>query len=141
MVMKRDLLLLIVAYHPPLSEVENLYSCLSQLPDNIGYAIVANDYKPGEPVDKLFAHSDCALRNKDNLGYGRAVNKLISQLSYKPNLIGVLNTDLGWAQGTFETMINWLYKNPDVGLLVPQIIDCSGQIQRLCKKIQLSLEC
>ena len=98
MAIKRDLLLLIVAYHPSLSEVEKLYACLCQLPNNIGYAVVANDHTVGEPVDLLFASSDYTICNKDNPGYGRAVNKLVSHIPSKPNLIGVLNTDLSWNQ-------------------------------------------
>ena len=134
MTKKRDLLLLIVAYHPSMPEVDRLLSCLIQLPTNIGYAVVVNDHIPGEPIDKLFIKSDYVLCNQENLGYGMAVNKLVSLVPYKPNLIGVLNTDLSWSKGSFEKIIDWLNFNQDVSLIVPQILNSDGQIQKLCKR-------
>ena len=48
-----DLILLIVAYHPMQQEVDELGQCLDQLPDQIRYAIIANDYQSGEPINQL----------------------------------------------------------------------------------------
>ena len=67
-------LLIFVAFHPNLNEVNLLESCLSQLPKNIGFVVVANDYRPNEAVEELAASSFLFLRNTDNIGYGRAVN-------------------------------------------------------------------
>ena len=53
----RDLILLF-CYHPSRKEVANLESCLAKLPTNIGYAVVVNDYAPGEPVGSLAPNSD-----------------------------------------------------------------------------------
>ena len=45
---QRKLLLLFVAYHPSRLEVEKLLACLSELSSEVGYAVVVNDYNPGE---------------------------------------------------------------------------------------------
>lgn len=131
---QRQLLLLFVAYHPSAQEVEQLLSCLNGLPASIGYAVVVNDHRPGEAVERLAQAADAALFLGDNPGYGRAVNRLVAQLGSLPPYIGVLNTDLLWCSGSFETLLTWLQQHPDVSLAVPRILDPQGITQKLCKR-------
>ena len=130
----RNLVLIFVAYHPSFEEIDKLLTCLSSLPDEIGYAVSVNDYRSGEAVDELCAGADLFIRNKDNPGYGRAVNRVVSLLKDIPSYLAILNTDLTWNSGTFETMLEWAEGHPHVSLMVPQILDSSGQIQKLCKQ-------
>ena len=130
---ERQLLLLLVAYHPSQREVEQLQACLAELPPQVGYAVVVNDHHPGEPVEQLAAGADGFLANPDNPGYGRAVNRLVAHLCQLPPYIGVLNTDLTWPGGTFEQLLGWLQQHPQVSLAVPQILDEAGSPQKLCK--------
>ena len=130
---QRQLLLLLVAYHPSPLEVEQLQACLAELPPEVGYAVVVNDHQPGEPVEQLAAGADLFLTNRDNPGYGRAVNRLVVRLGQLPPYIGVLNTDLSWQPGTFEQLLAWLHQHPQVNLAVPQILDEAGTPQKLCK--------
>jgi len=131
---KRQLLLLLVAYHPSAQEVEQLRACLAELSSSVGYAVVVNDHQPGEPMDQVAADADLFLRRQDNLGYGRAINRLVASLGKLPPYIGVLNTDLFWQPGTFERLLDWLQLNPQVNLAVPQILDETGSPQKLCKQ-------
>ena len=131
---KRELLLLFVAYHPSFQEVQQLATCLKKLPDQVGYAVVVNDYSPGEPVDYLASDADVFLCNPDNPGYGRAVNRLVAQIDSLPKYIAVLNTDLYWKEKTFETLLSWLQEHPDVTLAVPKILNPAGEVQHLCKR-------
>ena len=131
---QRELLLLLVAFHPCTSEIQSLQDCLRILPSTIGYCLVINDYQSGEPVENLFAGADCVVCNLDNPGYGRAVNQLVQSLPSLPKYLGVLNTDLVWESGTFETLLAWLTDHHDVVLGVPQILDPAGQPQQLCKR-------
>jgi GT2 family glycosyltransferase len=131
---QRQLLLLFVAFHPSLREVELLQSCLAALPSEVGYAVVVNDHRPGEPVEQLATGADGFLFNRDNPGYGRAVNRLVAHLGQLPPYIGVLNTDLSWAPGTFEQLLGWLQEHSEVSLAVPQILDEAGSSQSLCKQ-------
>ena len=130
---ERQLLLLLVAYHPSLQEVEQLRACLEDLHPQVGYAVVVNDHHQGEPVEQLALGADGFLANPDNPGYGRAVNRLVAHLGQLPPYIGVLNTDLTWPSGTFEQLLGWLQQHPQVCLAVPQILDDAGSPQKLCK--------
>lgn len=130
----RDLLLVLVAYHPSVQEVEQLQACLQGLSSRLGYAVVVNDYRPGEPVERLAPQADAFMTNRDNPGYGRAVNRMVERIGSLPPYIGVLNTDLSWAEGSFEALLAWLQRHPDVSLAVPQILDLCGRPQQLCKQ-------
>lgn len=134
----RELVLMLVAYHPDEEEVDQLQRCLATLPAHIGYALVVNDHRPGEPVDRLALGADCFLANRDNPGYGRSVNRLFRRLldcaGSAPPYIGVLNTDLSWVDGTFSKLLSWLQAHPGVSLAVPQIVDPDGAVQQLCKR-------
>ena len=59
----RSLILVLVAFHPSQQEVNCLKLCLKSLPKNIGYAVVVNDYRAGEPVDELESKADYWLAN------------------------------------------------------------------------------
>ncbi len=131
---QRQLLLLLVAYHPSSLEVRKLQACLAELPAEVGYAVVVNDHQPGEPVDQLAAGADLFLANLKNIGYGRAVNRLVAQLGQLPPHIGVMNTDLFWQPGTFQNLLAWMQEHPNVNLAVPQILDETGTAQKLCKR-------
>ena len=130
----QDLLLLIVSYHSSPSEVSALAACLDTLPNHISYAVIVNDYSNSDPIDQIEEKSELFLRLRDNLGYGRAINKLFSSLKRIPAYVGILNTDLIWEQGTFEAAINYLELNDDVSLLVPRILCPLGQVQYLSKQ-------
>ena len=130
----RKLMLVFVAYHPSFEEVRQLQKCLNNLSIEIGYSVVVNDYINGEPVSSLLSNADYYLINKSNLGYGRAVNRLVQLFKDDPQFIGVLNTDLFWQDQTFESLLEWIDKNDDVVLSTPQILDNTGEIQHLCKR-------
>ena len=131
-----NLLLVLVAYHPAAAEVERLQRCLAALGPQIGYAVVVNEYRPGEPVEPLAAGAQLFLTSACNNGYGRAFNRVLAALAEQlaPEWIGALNTDLSWEPGTFERLLAWLEAQPQVVLAVPQITDPEGQPQRLCKR-------
>jgi GT2 family glycosyltransferase len=131
---KRDLVLIFVAFHPSAQEVHALQACLMMLNPSIGYAIAVNDHIPGEPVEDLFSGADCVLCQSDNIGYGRAVNRLVSQLPSDVPFVAALNTDLTWQDGTIECMLSWLQRHPKTVLLVPRIVAPDGMEQRLCKR-------
>jgi GT2 family glycosyltransferase len=138
--LRRRLLLILVAFHPSAEEVSELGSCLEALSPEVGYAVVVNDHRAGEPAELLADGADLFLPLKGNPGYGKAVNRLVAEFRRRhgealmPDWIGTLNTDLTWSAGTFETMIHWLEEHGDVVMAVPGIRDVAGKPQQLCKR-------
>lgn len=134
---RRKLHLIFVAFHPEAHEVERLRNCLERLPDSIGWAVVCNSHRTGEPAEALEPGADLFLRRHDNPGYGRAINLAVRELSRLALLapyLGALNTDLSWDEGTFERMLARLEAHPEVVLAVPRIQDPAGREQALCKQ-------
>ena len=131
---KRELLLLFVAYHPSEEDVLNLQNCLLKLSSDIGYAVVVNSYMRNEPIERLASKADLFVTSRFNLGYGRAINLLVSRLDRLPQYIAIMNTDLTWLPGSFDKLLAWMYHHPDVSLAVPQICDQDGLPQLLCKR-------
>ena len=129
-----DITLLIVAYHPSQNEVLRLKSCLDSLPSNISYAVAVNDYVPADFIDILELDSEFFLRITENIGYGRAINRLFLEGGIQSEYIGILNTDLSWRVGTFEAIHDFLQNNSDVSLLAPQILGEHGEVHMLCKR-------
>lgn len=137
MVADRRLMLILVAFHPALPEVQRLKACLDALAQEIGYVLVVNDYLPGEPVEILAPSADLALFHQDNPGYGIAVNRAVramAQRGARPGWLAALNTDLSWRPGTMEKALAWLEQQPDVVLAVPQICNAEGRAEQLCKR-------
>ena len=138
---ERQLQLVLVAYHTAAADVERLSSCLRQLDSSIGYAVVVNSHRSGEPIEALAAGADLFLTTSRNLGYGRAVNWAASALGDQAIENGVppapwlaaLNTDLSWVEGSFEGLLQWLSGEANVVLAVPQIRNPAGEVQQLCK--------
>ena len=134
MINSTDLLLVVVAYHPSQQEVDDLSSCLSNLPSNIKFAVIANDYIEDEPVSRLSTNAIKFISSSTNLGYSKAANLLISSFTQLPPYIAILNTDLIWIPGTFTAILDWLFLHQDVCLAVPQILNENGEIEFLCKQ-------
>jgi GT2 family glycosyltransferase len=133
----QDAILVIVAFHPSQAEIQRIQACLAALPPGIGYAIVANDHRPGEPIDALSEGAVLFLVNAHNPGYGRAVNQAVHALAHRgklPAFLGALNTDLAWEVGTFEGLLARMVNHPEVALVVPQLVDLEGVPQQLCKR-------
>jgi GT2 family glycosyltransferase len=130
-------ILIFVAYHPSVAEVSRLQRCLARLAEDVGYAVIANDHRPGEAVDVLREGATVFAHSRSNAGYGRAINQVVRMLDdagERPVFLGALNTDLAWEPGTFETLLDWLAARPEVALAVPQLLDTAGMPQSLCKQ-------
>ena len=130
----RKLLLLFVIYKPSFEEVAQLIDCLSSLPEEIGYGVAVNSYDSNISIAKLLSRADLIQINKDNPGYGVAINQLFEKINELPAFIGAINQDIKWLPGTFENILKWLQSHNDVVLAVPKILNNSYQTQKLCKR-------
>lgn len=131
---RSKLLLIFVAFHPGMDEVNRLISCLGNLSTDISYAVVSNDHRDDEPIERLAQNAKLFIKNKNNPGYGAAANQILKQRFDLPPLIAIANTDITWDTGTFEAIARWMLNHADVTLAVPRIIDRNGKLQRLCKR-------
>lgn len=130
-------LLVVIAHHPPERHVRQLNESLSALPAGIRYAVVVNDHKAGEAAEALLTRAAMSITQSTNPGYGKSFNTLWTQWCRShgvPPVVGVLNTDLSWSQGSIDRMVAWLEQHPDVTAATPELRFPDGRRQFLCKR-------
>lgn len=128
--------LLIIVYRPCAAELQAMGACLAALAPGIRYSMALNAVQPQLPegLEPLLAGALIVQHNSENLGYGKAANRLFEALPQPAPWVAVLNTDLYWQPGSFETLLGWLTSQQDVVAAVPQILSPSGQVERLTKR-------
>lgn len=65
--------------------------------------------------------------NRNNIGFGAAINQALC-CTRSPYVI-LLNPDSLFSDGFFDDSIDFLEKNPDVGIMGPMILDEDGSLQ------------
>ncbi len=75
------------------------------------------------------------FNNGENLGFGKAHNIAIEKCMDKSKYHLVLNPDIWFRKGTLEKLFNFMEKNPDVGQVMPKVLNPDGTIQALCKRL------
>jgi len=73
------------------------------------------------------------IKNNRNIGFGAAHNKAIKLGRGEYHL--VINPDIIFTEDSIEKLLNFMEKNPDVGLISPKIILSNGSIQYLCRRL------
>src|SRR3989344_3293452 len=64
---------------------------------------------------------------KNNIGYTRGVNEGIR--ASRGEAVLIINPDIIPLKGSIEGMTNFIYKNPKIGLLGPQLLNFDGSVQ------------
>ncbi len=91
--------------------------------------IFVQDNASTDNVDRVLQHfPEVILRkNSTNLGFSAAVNQTLKE-SRAPYVV-LLNPDSYVMEGFFEDILNYLVKNPSIGILGPKILDSDGKVQ------------
>jgi len=72
------------------------------------------------------------ISNSENVGFGRAVNQAGKVATGEYYLI--LNPDTIIEEETISVLVNYLYKNKNVGMVGPKILNADGTLQLACKR-------
>jgi GT2 family glycosyltransferase len=107
--------------------VESLLSCAL----NIELHIVDNS--PKQSLISSFTNKSVKYHNDgSNDGYGRGHNRALDECSDSEYHI-IINPDIVVAPSAIETLVNFMDKNPDVGIVCPKVLNPDGTIQYLNK--------
>jgi len=109
-----------------------LQTCLNSVNDNlngfqINVHVVDNGSRDHVHLVKSTFPEIILTIHKDNLGFAKAANKIIKKTSSA--YIIILNPDTILFDGFFESIIPYIQKHPDVGIVGPKIFDPDGCIQ------------
>jgi hypothetical protein len=72
------------------------------------------------------------ISNKENIGFGKAVNQAAKIATGKYFLI--LNPDTIIEEETISELVYYLYNNKNVGMVGPKILNSDGTLQLACKR-------
>lgn len=113
--------------------------CLQNIFKNINYTdfeliIVDNNSSDNtvEIIEKNFKNVRL-IKNNRNIGFGAAHNIAINIGRGEYHL--VLNPDIIFTENSIEKLVNFMEKNPDVGLVSLKILFPNGSIQYLCRRL------
>jgi len=95
--------------------------------------VVDNASKDGSPemVEQEFPEVTL-IRAGENLGFARANNLAMKHV--RGSLYALVNSDVIIHPGCLQTLVEFLDRHNDVGLVGPRIIGADGNLQRTCRK-------
>jgi GT2 family glycosyltransferase len=115
------------------NSLELLHDCLASIKCSCNGSkpnIVVSDNGSDEPISYIRrTYTDISIvRNKENLGYSKAINAILS--STDAPYIVLLNPDtIVVSDYFFESIVDFMNSNPDVGILGPGIVNPDGSLQ------------
>lgn len=123
----------VVTYNNDIAVLKKLFNSIFKYPAHVKLYLVDNS-----PTDQLRSVSDhpgiTYIHNPSNPGFGAAHNLAINealQMGLKYHLI--INPDIYFDQDVITPMMAYMDTNPDIGMLMPQILYPNGDVQYLPK--------
>ena len=81
------------------------------------------------------------MHNGTNLGYGKAHNIAIRETAYEQTAFHlVMNSDIRVQAEDIDAMHDWMIANPQVGQLMPKVLNPDGSQQYLAKRLPSPLD-
>ena len=78
---------------------------------------------------------------EENMGYGRAHNIALRESAYyRTELHLVMNSDIRVAAEDIDAMHDWMLRHPEVGQLMPRVVNPDGTQQYLAKRLPTPLD-
>lgn len=130
--MNKELSIIVTSYKNP----SVLRLCLESLQKNVlceNYEILVLDSSTEENTDMMMREEFSEVKffpHKENLGFLRLVNKGIRKA--EGNYYLVLNADIIIERKSVDILLEYLKKNPRVGIAGPKLLNFDGQLQYSC---------
>lgn len=127
----------IVLYHTPEEEVRQIVQQISLCPEVEHIYLLDNSEQATTAYDGL---ADYRFNNA-NLGYGRAHNiALRESLAKGTDYHLVVNSDIQLRGEDLTRMLDYLEVHPEVGHMMPKIVNEQGETQHLCKQLPTPMD-
>lgn len=124
----------IVLYNTPIEDLNNLLESLDIVESKFTLYVIDNSST--DVLKNIFKFKDNVvyIHNPENPGFGSSHN-LAMNISIKDNVKYhfIINPDVYFKSDVITNMVNYMQENPDVGVLMPKILNLDGTIQFLPK--------
>jgi len=113
---------------------ELLDRCLAALPAALGgrdaEVVVVDNASADGSAEVVRSHAGVRLiGNPDNRGYARAMNQALTHAPGGAGTLIALNPDTEPPAGSLDSLVGFLDHRPDVGLVVPRLLNADGTEQ------------
>ena len=128
------MMLSIIITHHKTPELLDL--CLKSIEDTIGnidYEIIVLDSESEEKTEQIIKEKYPEVKIipfKKNLGYSKIVNTGLREI--KGDYVLILNADIIVLKGAISELLKFMEENPEIGILSPQLLGFTGDIQVSC---------
>jgi len=130
----KDLTISIVSYNSLSFLRECLNSILSS-PPGVGHEIIVVDNASSDGTDEFVKKNYpeiILIPNKRNIGFAAANNRAIEESRSKYVLL--INSDCMVYKKSLGSLVEFMEKNPEVGIAGPKIVNSDGTIQFSCRR-------
>jgi len=130
----KDLVVSIVSYNSLSFLRECLNSILSS-PPGVGHEIIVVDNASSDGTDEFVKKNYpeiILIPNKRNIGFAAANNRAIEESRSKYVLL--INSDCMVYKKSLGSLVEFMEKNPEVGIAGPKIVNSDGTIQFSCRR-------
>lgn len=124
----------VVLYKTPIQDLNNLIDSFDIVESEFTLYLIDNS--PTDVINKSinFKGDLVYIHNPENPGFGSSHN-LAMNISIKDNIKYhfIVNPDVYFKSDVITNMVNYMEENPDVGMLMPKILNLDGTVQFLPK--------
>lgn len=122
----------IVLYKTSPAELEKV--CRSLFQNDIFSRVIIVDNSPDDRLKDTIRHEKVEyIFVGKNLGYGSAHNVAIRKIIDESDYHLALNTDIFFAENVIQQLVAYMNKHPEVGLVLPKVLNLKGEVQYLAK--------
>lgn len=127
------LLIILVNYNTTPLLLKCLQTLEQQRLDVDHRVVVVDNHSLDGGCDQIAAQypSVTLIRNAENGGYAKAVNQAIRE--FNSDYILVLNPDIEVTPGAIKTMLAFMTKTPDAGIVGGKLLNPDGTLQHSCR--------
>jgi len=129
-----DIIGSIVAYRNPPEQIRGAITSFLNTGLNVRLYVVDNS--PDDRVKELCTDERVVyVFNGRNLGFGAAHNIAMKACLGEANYHLILNPDVYFESGVLEKLLDFVRARPEIGVVMPKILNPDGSIQHLCKRL------
>lgn len=124
----------IVVYGNPHTQIREAIASFLNTRLNVRLYVIDNS--PDDGVGELCWDKRVVyVHNGRNLGFGAAHNVAMKASLGEANYHLVLNPDVYFESGVLEGLLDFARARPDIGVVMPKVLNPDGSTQHLCKRL------
>jgi GT2 family glycosyltransferase len=130
----QDIIGSLVVYRNPPEQIRKAIASFLNTHLNIRLYVIDNS--PENRVQELCKDRRITyIFNGRNLGFGAGHNVAMKTSLTEAKYHVVLNPDVHFGPGVIEKLLDFARSRPEIGMLMPKVLNADGTIQYLCKRL------